>query len=285
MSPSPGTFALDRWAAGHRAALQPRLVAPFADAFPASFAQACAYPLETGGKRIRPLLAIAAAEALGSATPTEAVWSAAVAVELIHTYSLVHDDLPAMDDDDERRGRPSCHKAYDEGTAILVGDALLTEAFGVVAGVPGVGGALVTTLVRAAGHRGMVGGQARDIGLDGAATDEAALMRVHRAKTGALIRAATVMGGIAAGAGADALAALARYGEAVGLAFQLADDVLDEEEDAGDDGPPSYVRLLGRDETLRRARAERDAALAAVASLPQPAALQAIARFIVDRDH
>jgi geranylgeranyl pyrophosphate synthase len=285
MTTSPSIFSLDDWASAHRAALQPRLLAPFADAFPARFAEACAYPLETGGKRVRPLLVLAAAEAVGLPAPTEAVWAAAVAVELVHTYSLVHDDLPAMDDDDLRRGRPSVHKAYDEATAILVGDALLTEAFGVLVRAPGPSAALVHSLVDAAGHRGMVGGQALDIGLDGAASDAAALTRVHRAKTGALIHAACTMGAAAAGATEAQQAALSTYGHAVGLAFQLADDVLDEDEDAGEDGPPSYVRLLGRDETLRRAREELARALDAVAPLPHPAALVSLARFIVERDH
>ncbi len=287
MTPERAQFQLEPWAVPLRAALLPKLTAPFSTGFPPGFVDACVYPLQTGGKRVRPLLALAGARACGTVEPGPAVWAAAVAVELVHTYSLVHDDLPAMDDDDMRRGRPAVHKAFGEATAILVGDALLTGAFEVLSSVspPATGLAMVAQLAVASGHQGMVGGQALDIGVDGPVRDEQGLMQVHRAKTGALIRASVVMGGMAASASPDQVAALRTYGEAVGLAFQLADDVLDKDEDVADDGPPSYVRLLGVDETLRRACAERDRALDAVAGLPRPDALHAIARFIVDRDH
>lgn len=280
------SFDLNTWAQPRRVELDAFLGGRFGDAWPPRFQQACRYPLQTGGKRLRPLLALAAGEALGAdrapLVPTGA------AVELIHTYSLVHDDLPAMDDDAERRGQPTVHVVYGDGPAVLVGDALLTEAFAVLAAAPQsaeVRVALVAELARAAGYPGMIGGQAADIGMGGAVTDVDGLLTVHRGKTGALIRAAAVMGGLAGGATARQLDTLSAYGAAVGLAFQLADDVLDEEEDAGEEGPPSYVRLLGAEETRRRAHELSATAEAAAATLPSPAALIALARFSVDRDH
>jgi geranylgeranyl diphosphate synthase type II len=253
--------------------------------WPEGFLEPLRYPVFGGGKRVRPLLTIAAFEAVGGADRA-ACLPAASAVELVHTYSLAHDDLPAMDDDDMRRGRPTLHKVWTEGTAVLVGDALLTEAFSVLAAAPlsdATRVALVRTLAHAAGHRGMVGGQAADIGLGGPVTDLDTLLRLHRGKTGALIHAAVRMGGLSAGASDDELARLDAYGWAVGLAFQLADDVLDAEQDQGADGPPSYVKLLGVDETTRRARALADDAIAAVRVLPGSDALVAIARFTVER--
>jgi geranylgeranyl diphosphate synthase type II len=278
---------LDRWASPLRARVDAWMLARFADAWPPRFQEACRYPLLTGGKRIRPLLGYAAAEAVG-APVDDRVLGALGCLELVHGYSLVHDDLPCMDDDDERRGRPTVHRAYTDGTAVLVGDAMLTAAFGGLAALdaPGdVRAALVSELARAAGHVGMIAGQAADIGLGGPVTDVDQLVRLHRAKTGALIRGAVRMGGIAAGADDQQLAALTTYGAAIGLAFQLADDVLDADEDAGVDGPPSYVKLLGVDETRARARAFMDEALAAVADLPAPERLVDLARFTVERDH
>ncbi len=233
------------------------------------------YPLQTGGKRVRPLLCLAAAEAVaGSARDA---LPAAVALELVHTYSLVPDDRPAMDDDDERRGRPTVHVVYGQANAILAGDAVLTEAFEHVAYSAG----LVRELARAAGGGGMVGGQYLDI--RGKVDGVEALVHLHRLKTGALIRAAVRMGGLAGGADEDQLAALTRYGAAVGLAFQVADDVLDADQDADVSGPPSFVRLMG----VERARAEahRLAAEAVVAAreLPNPGALVGLAHFTVER--
>ncbi|MBW1877204.1 MAG: polyprenyl synthetase family protein [Deltaproteobacteria bacterium] len=258
------------------------------DAWPPAFAEPLAYPLFTGGKRIRPALCVAAWQALANDPGRlELVLPAAVAVELIHTYSLVHDDLPSMDDDDERRGRPTVHVAFDAATAVLVGDALLTEAFAVLAEGPwahGVRANLVSSLSRSAGFRGMVGGQAADIGLGGPIADVDVLTRLHRQKTGALIGWATVAGGLVAGADADQQQILAVYGDNLGLAFQLADDLLDAEEDAGEDGPPSFVTLLGPEETSQRARALAETAAQVVSELPRPGALVALARFAVDRD-
>lgn len=257
----------------------------FDGAWPEDFGEATRYPLFGGGKRVRPLLAVAAYEALADG-PCDPVLPAAAAIELVHTYSLVHDDLPCMDDDDVRRGRPTVHRAWDEATAVLVGDALLTEAFAAVITCPvsdGVRVQLVRELADASGFKGMVGGQAADIGLGASIADPAVLERLHRLKTGALIRAAVRMGGLVAGASPDALERLTTYGEHVGLAFQLADDLLDADEAERDDGPPSFVRLLGLDRTRDRAMQLADAAGALAEQLGSPTLL-ALARFTVERD-
>jgi geranylgeranyl diphosphate synthase type II len=279
------TFSLSDWAPSRRSQINTFLLQRFSDAMPARLVEACRYPLTTGGKRMRPLLTLAAHEALGGAS-TAATLAAACAVEMLHGYSLVHDDLPAMDNDDERRGKPTTHRVYGDSVAILVGDAMLTDAFGMLATLqPTLCAPLVAELAQAAGHAGMIGGQAMDIGLGGPVQDLDTLTRLHRGKTGALIRCAVRFGGLTAGASPEQLDALTRYGEAVGLAFQLADDVLDEHQDAGDDGPPSFVRLMGVDETRRQAQALLQEALDALAPLPEPAALTALARFTVTRDH
>jgi geranylgeranyl pyrophosphate synthase len=281
--------ALAAWTAARLPVLEAALAGCFADAFPPRLQEACRYPISTGGKRIRPLLCLAAAEAVGGDWRT--ALPAAVALELLHTYSLVHDDLPCMDDDDERRGRPTVHKVYGEGVAVLVGDALLTEAFAVLAAhgqsddppAPPRSSALVRELARAGGAAGMIAGQGVDIGMDGPVADVEALVRLHRAKTGALLRASVRMGAIAVGADAGALAALSTYGDAVGLAFQVQDDVLDADQDAGDDGPPSFVKLFGLDGARAEAARHATEARAALAGLPSPAALEALARRIVER--
>jgi geranylgeranyl diphosphate synthase type II len=268
-------------------AVDAALAARVDGAWPTAFGPALRYPLFPSGKRIRPAIALAAFEAVGGSSREGAVLLAA-AVELVHTYSLVHDDLPAMDDDDERRGRPSTHIAHGEATAILVGDALLTEAFAAIADAPLPAEAriqAVAALAHAAGFRGMVGGQAADVGLGGPVTDVETLTRLHAGKTGALIRASALLGGLAGGASAEALTALTTYGEAVGLAFQLADDVLDAEEDAADDGPPAFPKLLGVEETQRRAEAAMRQATAAIAALPHPERLRDLAWFAVHRTH
>ena len=283
MSLSRDAFA--QWSDTHRARVDALLVSRFADAWPPRFREACVYPLQTGGKRMRPLLGLAAAQALGQADHPGAL-PAASAVELIHAYSLVHDDLPAMDDDDVRRGKPTVHKVYDDATGILVGDALLTEAFSLLADAEvsaETQARLVMELAQAAGHRGMVGGQAADVGLGGPVSDLETLLRLHRGKTGALIRCAVRLGAIVGGATPDQLADLTRYGEAVGLAFQLADDILDEEQDAGEDGPPSVVKLLGVDETRARAHALIEEARCRIQGLSDPSALDALATYTVER--
>ncbi|MGC4008570.1 MAG: (2E,6E)-farnesyl diphosphate synthase [Pseudomonas sp.] len=259
------------------------------------------YSVVNGGKRVRPLLAYAACEALGG--EAERADGAACAVELIHAYSLVHDDLPAMDDDDLRRGQPTTHIAYDEACAILAGDGLQALAFEVI------GNAqlnpqdaqtrldMLMILTRAAGSAGMVGGQAIDLESVGRKIDQAALETMHRHKTGALIEASVQLGALASGrANADALQALRRYAEAVGLAFQVQDDILDVESDTvtlgktqGKDqahDKPTYPALLGLDAAKAYALALRDQALAALEGFGDNAEpLRALARYIVERRH
>ncbi len=183
-----------------------------------------------GGKRLRPFLLRETARLFGTAP--ENSLAAAVSVELVHCYSLIHDDLPVMDDDDLRRGQPTVHKAYDEATAILAGDALLTLAFGHLAdhgtgGDDALASRLVVELAAGAGAGGMVGGQMRDIEAENDVLDETAIARMQAMKTGALIRAAVRIGALLGGAGTDALGHLTSYAEAAGRAFQLADDLLD----------------------------------------------------------
>lgn len=275
--------ALAAWAAPQLAMLEQSFAGLFSSAWPPELATACRYPIATGGKRVRPLLALAAARAVGSSE--QVALSAAVAIELVHTYSLVHDDLPAMDDDNERRGRPTVHVVYGEAAAILVGDALLTEAFAVLAETGPLAAPLIRELAGAAGAAGMIAGQAADIGMGGPVATMDALLRLHRGKTGALLRAAARMGGIAAGADPTALAALSEYGDSLGLAFQIHDDLLDAHQDAGPDGPPSFLRLLGPVETAAAANRHANLAVAAAERLAVPDMLVALARFSVERSH
>lgn len=279
---------LRAWLGDLRADFDAFMGPAFQDAWPVAFVERLRYPLFTGGKRVRPVLCMAAYQAVADAPEDLApVLPAAAALELVHTYSLVHDDLPAMDDDDVRRGRPTVHVAYDEPTAILVGDALVTEAFGILAGAPvppEVRIALVARLAQASGYKGMIGGQAADVGLGGPIRDLDALTRLHAGKTGALLQACAGMGGLVAGADDATQGALETYGRAVGLAFQLADDILDAEEDAGEDGPPSFVKLLGLEETRRRASDLAAQAIDAAERLPRPVRLVQLARYIVERD-
>lgn len=237
---------------------------------PARLLEAMRYASLGGGKRLRPFLVIESARLFG--VTGESALRAACALEMIHCYSLAHDDLPAMDDDDLRRGRPTTHKAFDEATAILAGDGLLTYAFDVIADPAthadaGVRAALVLALARAAGLGGMVGGQALDLEAETAATPLTLeeTLRMQAMKTGALLRFAVDAGAILGGAAANQARALTRYGEALGAAFQIADDILDAEGDtaalgkrAGKDadrGKATLVGLLGLD----AARARRDA--------------------------
>lgn len=249
-----------------------------------------------GGKRLRPVLVYAAGRALGAVD--EALDAPAAAVELIHAYSLVHDDLPAMDDDDLRRGQPTVHRAFDEATAILAGDALQTLAFEVLArdGHPRLA-ALVVTLAEASGRDGMVAGQALDLGAVGNHPDAESLATMHRHKTGALIRGAVRLGALVAVSEQDPrLAALDRYAAAIGLAFQIQDDILDVTGDAvtlgkasGADAArdkPTYPALLGLDGARAKARALLDEALASLAPLGERATLLAdLATYMIERDH
>jgi len=200
---------------------------------PATIHRAMRYSLFAGGKRIRPLLAIAAADAIADAPV--GIESAACALELVHTYSLIHDDLPALDNDDLRRGRPTCHKVFGDAIAILAGDALLTLAFEVLAKLDCTPTErrieIVRELATAAGTvGGMIGGQVNDLEGEGKFPTAELLTSIHRAKTGALLRASVRIGGIYAGADAEQLASLTSFGEHIGLAFQIVDDVLDVEQ-------------------------------------------------------
>jgi geranylgeranyl diphosphate synthase type II len=207
---------------------------PSARTKPATIHRAMRYSLLAGGKRLRPILCCAASEACGGSV-NDAL-PAACAVELVHTYSLVHDDLPCMDDDDLRRGKPTSHKVFGEGMAVLAGDALLTEAFGVLAEAKPKGRAtaaeLVAELARAAGSRGLIAGQVADLEAEGCKPSEPALYFIHAAKTGMLLRAALKLGGLCGGGGKRQIAALDRFGFALGLAFQIQDDILDATQNA-----------------------------------------------------
>jgi len=263
-----------------------------------ALSQAVAYALSVGGKRIRPILVYRAARALGR-DDTPALEHAAAAIELVHTYSLIHDDLPAMDDDDLRRGQPTLHRAYDEATAILVGDGMQVQAFSLLAAAPGLDAdrrlAMIDVLAAASGFPGMVGGQYLDVSATGGALSLDALKAMHNLKTGALIRAALALGGHAAGAGEAELAALDRYGEHIGLAFQVVDDILDVESDSATLGKTqgkdaaakksTYVSLLGIDGARREAAGLLDAALTALRPFDDRGEdLRDLARFIVERD-
>ncbi len=257
--------------------------------------EAMRYSVFSGGKRLRPILALEAAELSGGCS---AALVSACATELVHTYSLIHDDLPAMDDDELRRGRPTCHRAFDEPLAILAGDALLTAAFEFVAKDGRLPAerrvAVIGELALANGRDGMVGGQAADIALEGAAPDRRAIEYIHSRKTGLPLRAAVRIGGLCAGASQETLARLSEYGESIGLAFQIADDLLDETGTAeemgkavGKDrarGKMTYPAVIGRDEASARARELTRAALAAIEPFGESAwVLAGIARYIVDR--
>lgn len=257
------------------------------------------YSVMNGGKRVRPLLAYAACEALGGVA--EDANGAACAVELIHAYSLVHDDLPAMDDDDLRRGQPTTHKAFDEACAILAGDGLQSLAFTALLDPTLTSRdaetrlSMVRALAQAAGPAGMVGGQAIDLGSVGLKLDQTALEYMHRHKTGALIEASVRLGALASGrADQGQLDALQIYARAVGLAFQVQDDILDVESDTATLGKrqgadiardkPTYPALLGLDAAKAYALELRDQALEALSAFDDAAEpLRELARYIVNR--
>jgi geranylgeranyl diphosphate synthase type II len=265
---------------------------------PETLARAMRYSVLAGGKRLRPVLVIAGAEAAGGRM--DEVLPAACAVELIHTYSLVHDDLPAMDDDDLRRGRPTSHKVFGEAMAILAGDALLTLAFRLLAENFGDGrdparlAAVLADVADAAGHRGMVGGQVADLEAEGKPADAEVVDFIHRHKTGALIRVSLRVGAVICGAPAATIAALSTAGGALGLAFQIVDDILDVTA-----SPAELGKTPGKDVAQRKATypgvhgvpasharasrlvAEAEAALAGLGSRAEP--IQALGRFILER--
>lgn len=274
---------------------------PQASGAPARLLEGMRYSVFAGGKRIRPVLMIAACEAVGGSAAQ--VLPAACAMELIHTYSLIHDDLPAMDDDDFRRGRPTNHRVYGEAGAILAGDALLTEAFALLAqaGIfPGLPAETVLRVIQiiahAAGAQGMVGGQVVDMASEGQQIDLTTLESIHNRKTGALIVAALQTGILLGGGGGEALAAVTRYGKAAGLAFQVADDILDVigdqallGKDVGSDqarGKVTYPSLLGLDGARLLAQELMEEAMVALQPLGRAAGpLREIARYIVDRSY
>ena len=262
---------------------------------PPRLAEAMGYSLLAPAKRLRPLLVLMSAEACGG--ELSGAMPAACAVEMIHTYSLVHDDLPAMDDDDLRRGRPTNHKVFGEGLAILAGDALLTMAFEILAREiqpPEVAARCVAVLAKAAGATALVGGQTDDLA-GGASHDLAGLESVHRRKTGALFLACLHLGALTAGAEDQQLAMLEQYGTRMGLAFQITDDLLDVEGDeaalgkrVGKDagrGKLTFPGLLGIDESRRRAEVLIDEACAALEPLGLAAGgLTALARYVLERN-
>jgi geranylgeranyl pyrophosphate synthase len=271
----------------------------FAEAL-AAITRASQYALTNSGKRIRPVMVYAAARAAGREGTGTDLDHIACAVEIVHSYSLVHDDLPAMDDDDLRRGKPSLHVAYDEATAILVGDGLQSRAFELLAEAPGLSAeqriAMVRVMAKAVGSAGMVGGQYIDIQATDTALSLEQLQTMHSLKTGALIRASLAVGGIAAEASQEQLSALDEYGRHIGLAFQVIDDILDVESDTetlgktqGKDAEankPTYVKLLGLDGAKTEAQRLLQAALEALNSFGASADhLRDLARYIVERDH
>jgi len=266
------------------------------DSRPAVLHAAMRYSALAGGKRLRPILTIAAAEAVGASPHVALV--PALAVEILHTYTLIHDDLPCMDDDDLRRGRPTLHKAYDEATALLAGDALLTLAFEWLAGVqappPYAANQLSIELATAAGSRGVIGGQMEDIANTGKSASESVVEYIHSHKTGLLILAAVRMGAISAGADKRTLAAVTAYGTNAGLAFQIADDILNATSSpeqlgkpAGSDrtqGKTTWISVHGLEASRREAKRLADQAIDSLKGLPgQTDPLRAIARHMVER--
>ncbi|MGP1585556.1 MAG: polyprenyl synthetase family protein [Schwartzia sp. (in: firmicutes)] len=267
-----------------------------ADILDKTLAASMEYSLMAGGKRLRPVLLMAAAETVGGRG--EDYLTAACAIEMIHTYSLIHDDLPAMDDDDYRRGKPTNHKVYGAGMATLAGDALLTMAFEVLLRQSGVSDTVKLSVLRevseAAGAKGMVGGQAMDLGAAGQRVNIITLRRMHMGKTGALFRAAVRVGTILAGGNAAELVSLTRYAESFGLAFQITDDILDVVGETEDIGKPAgsdernqkatYVTLATLSGAEKMARDAVDTAVEAVAPFGNRADfLREMAKFLLSR--
>lgn len=262
--------------------------------------EACTYSLSNGGKRARPLLLCGAALAVNPDISADILYAPAAAVEMIHSYSLVHDDLPAMDDDDLRRGKPASHRVFGEAMAILAGDGLQTRAIELLTHAPGLSSGqrlnLVATLTQAAGNSGMVGGQAIDIQRVDKPTTLEALKNMHELKTGALILATLRMGGICAGATGQQLDALATFGAATGLGFQVVDDILDVQGSAATLGKtsgkdalankPTYVSLLGMEQARQYAEElhrEAQQALSVFGIQAEP--LAALSDYLINRNY
>jgi len=294
------SFNLKAWSAERLGQVERALSAWVPHKAPAQLGEAMRYAVLDGGKRLRPLLVLAACEAVGG--HHEAALRAACAVELIHAYSLVHDDMPCMDNDILRRGKPTVHVQFGEATALLAGDALQALAFELLApagsDIPAAAQArLCRLLAQAAGHAGMAGGQAIDLAAVGQSLTEDELREMHSLKTGALLQASVMMGAATGEIGAAAQQGLADYGRALGLAFQVVDDILDVTADsatlgktAGKDAlndKPTYVSLLGLERARGYARQLLDEARAALATtgLADTQALLALAEMVVDRDN
>jgi geranylgeranyl diphosphate synthase type II len=274
---------------------------PAADCYPPLIHEAMRYSVFVGGKRLRPSLVLAGARAVGGSE--EAVMPAACALELLHTYSLVHDDLPAMDNDDLRRGKPTSHKVYGEAVAILVGDALLTLSFALLADLPKSGSVpperavqVIAEVAGAAGTMGLIGGQVVDTLSNATAIDAPTLDYIHSHKTGALYKAAVRAGAILSDASADQLASLTTYAENLGLAFQIIDDILDIQGDEQKLGKPvgsdaknqkaTYPALYGLEAARENARLAADRALVALVSFGKEADfLRELVRFVISRDY
>jgi len=290
---------LNRWIKRTRALVEKslRTSIPAASTKPATIHRAMRYSLLAGGKRLRPLLCCAASEACGGTA--RAALPAACAVEMVHAYSLIHDDLPCMDDDKLRRGKPTSHVVFGEGMAVLAGDALLTEAFALLATAqpraryttPD----LVAELARAAGSRGLIAGQVADLEAEGRKPSEPALYFIHAAKTGMLLRASLKLGAMCAGATNAQLAALDRFGFALGLAFQIQDDILDATQNAkklgksaGKDaaaGKMTFPALYGLEKSRTLAEQWTDEAIASLKPLgPRGATLRALALSLLSRE-
>jgi farnesyl diphosphate synthase len=288
----------DSWSRNQLDTVESALSAWVPGAAPAGLGQAMRYGVLDGGKRLRPLLVLAAAQAVNG--PCEAALRAACAVELIHAYSLVHDDMPCMDNDVLRRGKPTVHVQFGEAQAMLAGDAMQALAFEVLTPEQGVPPALQARLcgllARAAGHAGMAGGQAIDLASIGLALDEQSLRDMHHRKTGALLQASVLMGAACGDCSPRAWQALADYGDAMGLAFQVVDDILDVTQasetlgkTAGKDihnNKPTYVTVLGLEAARRHARELREKAQTALArsGLVDVTWLTQLADKVVERD-
>ena len=294
-------FQFQEWINSHseRTELALERLLDSAHVAPQRLHEAMRYAAQGGGKRIRPLLVYAAGQ-LGDAKKAlnaESLDVAAVAIECIHAYSLVHDDLPCMDDDDLRRGRPTVHKAYDEATALLVGDALQTRAFEILANAnfdAQLRIKMISVLAAASGSRGMAGGQAIDLESVGKKLDLPGLKQMHAMKTGALLSCAVELGGIAAQISLVQMAHLDAYSKSLGLAFQIVDDVLDATSDsqtlgktAGKDAAndkPTYVTLMGLDYAKKQAKELQEMAITSLDSFgAQAQALKDLALLVVNR--
>ncbi|HUH65689.1 MAG TPA: farnesyl diphosphate synthase [Syntrophales bacterium] len=300
MSPSPDS-ALGTYLEARKKIVDEALerYLPGEDNYPAVIFKAFRYSLFGGGKRIRPILCLASAEAVGGSI--EATLPVACALELIHTYSLIHDDLPAMDDDDYRRGRPTSHKVFGEDMAILAGDALLTEAFRLMSDTKLMRNvaperllSVICDVAEAAGYFGMVAGQVVDVQSEGKTVDKKVLDFIHTRKTGAMIVVAVKAGAVLANAGEDEINALTSYGRDIGLVFQIADDILNVEGDrklmgkeTGSDskrGKVTYPGMLGLPASRKEAAALVESAVSAIKQFDHRAEpLRLIARYIVER--